>query len=205
MTAQRFFELSRRPIYAGRLVAYRIYELCHPGEPWIAQGAVRFLEEHLDGSCEALEWGSGRSTLWFARRVNHLVSVEHDRRWYQNVRASLEKVKAHNVDYQYIPLNHPVGEPTRAVYPEQPAYVRAAEKLADESLGLVIIDGHYRQACVLACLSKLKPGGLLVIDNTDWMPLVKWGVPAHWPLVHQSQNVRTQTTIWRKADVAQCA
>ena len=44
-----------------------------------------------------------------------------------------------------------------------------------------------------------------LIDNTDRMPLDEWGVPAHWPLVHQSQNVRTQTTIWRKADEAESA
>jgi len=205
MTARRFLELSRRPIYAARLVAQRIYEICHPDQPWIAQGAVRFLEERLDRSCEALEWGSGRSTAWLARRVKHLVSVEHDRRWYELVRASLEKAQAQNVDYQYIPLNHPVSEPTHAVYPVQPAYVRAAEKLADRSLGLVMIDGHYRQACVLICLSKLKPGGLLVIDNTDRVPLDEWGVPAHWRLVHQSQSVRTQTTIWRKADEPESA
>lgn len=49
-----------------------------------------------------------------------------------------------------------------------------------------------------AALPKLKPGGLLLIDNTDWKDPPHVHVPKDWPLVHQSCNVMTETSIWRK-------
>ena len=198
MTAQRFLELLRRPIYTIRLVLYRIYEWQHPDEPWIALGAVKFCAQQIDPNGDALEWGSGRSTIWFARRVKHLISIEHDRSWYEKVRRSMEAASVTNIDYRLIPLEHPIDAPTVPTYDIQPAYVRACNELADQSLNLVVIDGHYRQACVASCLAKLKPGGLLLVDNTDRLSLGEWGVPPDWPIVHQSRNVRTQTTIWRK-------
>jgi hypothetical protein len=103
-----------------------------------------------------------------------------------------------NVDYRHLALDHPPDAPTQPVYAVQPAYVRACDELPDESLGLVVIDGHYRQACVLSCLKKLCAGGLLLIDNSNRLRLDEWGVPSSWTIVHQSRNVRTETTIWRK-------
>ena len=45
---------------------------------------------------------------------------------------------------------------------------------------------------------KLKPGGLLLIDNTDWQHPPHVHVPTDWPLVHPSRNVLTRTSIWQK-------
>jgi hypothetical protein len=95
-------------------------------------------------------------------------------------------------------LDHPREEPTRPHYEQVPRYVSVIDEFPDESLDFVLVDGHYRQACVLAALSKLRPGGLLAVDNTDWLPDDLWGVPAAWPLVHRSANVVTVTTVWRK-------
>ncbi len=36
-----------------------------------------------------LEWGSGRSTVWFAKRVAEITSVEHDPKWASIVRKRL--------------------------------------------------------------------------------------------------------------------
>jgi hypothetical protein len=47
-------------------------------------------------------------------------------------------------------------------------------------------------------LAKLKPGGLLLVDDTNWLPLSEWGVPTTWQLVHQSTKINTVTSIWRK-------
>ena len=38
----------------------------------------------------------------------------------------------------------------------------------------------------------------LLIDNTDWKDPPHVHVPKDWPLVHQSRNVMTETSIWRK-------
>jgi hypothetical protein len=185
----------RRPIHTIRLLAYRVYELRHPDEPWISQGAVKFCDRNLSRADTGLEWGSGRSTRWFALRLGRLVSVEYDPDWHRKVVETLRDIG--NAYCQLIPLDHPPEQPV-IVGDCIPAYVAIADEFPADSLGLVIVDGHYRQACVKRVLAKIKPGGLLLIDNTDRMPLAEWGVPASWPVVHRSRNVRTETTIWRK-------
>lgn len=50
----------------------------------------------------------------------------------------------------------------------------------------------------LRALPRLKPGGFMMIDLTDWMPREQWPVPLDWPLIHQSRNVLTQPSNWRK-------
>src|SRR5262245_28763699 len=49
--------------------------------PWLTFGAVRFLESRLASTQRVFEYGSGGSTLFLARRVEQVISVEHDVRW----------------------------------------------------------------------------------------------------------------------------
>jgi SAM-dependent methyltransferase len=192
---------ARRPITAVRRVSYKFYELTHPDEPWIAQGAVRFCEASLTREMAGFEWGSGRSTAWFAQRLGSLTSIEHEPGWFKIVQEKLKSRGIRNVTYRHVPLNHPPHEPNRPIYDPVPDYVAAVENFRDCTLDFAVVDGHYRQACILAAIRKLKPGGLLLVDNTDWLPLREWGVPPDWKLVHQSSNVMTETTIWRKPQV----
>jgi predicted O-methyltransferase YrrM len=139
-----------------------------------------------------VEWGSGRSTPWFAGKLKSLLSIEHNEKWHRIVSTKLPP----NAECRLIPLNHPEPEPTRPIYDPIPDYVAAVSEL--EQIDFALIDGHYRQACIRAVLPKLTSGGLLVVDNTDWLPIEEWGIPQEWPIVHQSRNVMTQTTIWKK-------
>jgi hypothetical protein len=47
-------------------------------------------------------------------------------------------------------------------------------------------------------LPKLKPGGIILIDNTNWDNPPHMHAPKDWPLVHPSRNVMTAISIWRK-------
>ena len=66
------------PVKALRRALYKVYEIRHKDEPWLAKRAVEYCEGILTKEMHGLEWGSGRSTCWFAGRINHLVSVEYD-------------------------------------------------------------------------------------------------------------------------------
>jgi SAM-dependent methyltransferase len=189
---------TRHPLRFLRRVWYFFYERAHPTEPFVAPGAIRFLDKALPRQGIGLEWGSGRSTQWFARRLGRLVVVEHDGTWYEQVRRQLQEAGIGNVDYRLIPLDHPPQEPTRPVYDPVPRYVALAEDFPDASFDFVEVDGHYRQACVRAALDKVKPGGLLLVDDTNWLPLVEWGVPATWKIVHQSVKINTVTSVWQR-------
>ncbi len=187
-----------QPGKALRLVAYKVYTLRHPDEPWLSQGAVRFCDEHLRPDQTGLEWGSGRSTAWFGRRLGSLLSIEYQQGWQAEVQKRLDAAGLKRVECRYVPLDHDLNAPTLAQYDPIPRYVRVAEDFADGSLDFVVVDGHYRQACIVAALPKLRSGGLLLVDNTDRMPLREWGVPENWPVVHRSRNAVTETTLWRK-------
>jgi predicted O-methyltransferase YrrM len=171
----------------------------NPGKPWLCRGAVVYCEGVLTKSMTAIEFGSGRSTAWFAKHVGRLTSVEHDSGWHSQVAATLERERIANVDYRLVPLEHPENEPERATYEPLPAYVAVLNAFDDESLDLVVVDGHYRTTCIVNCLSKLRPNGLLLVDDVNlWPSESAIPVPANWPLVSRSSNGIKRTCVWRK-------
>jgi len=196
MNVKRFAECVARPGYSLRYAAYKIHVILHRNEPWISPGAVRFCDAHLKPGQAGLEWGSGRSTRWYARRLSKLLSIEYDPYWHRKVSRMIRDQLG--AECRLIALDHPLSEPTRRDYDPLPAYVAVAGEFADESLDFVVVDGHYRTACIKQVLPKLKIGGLLLVDDTGWLPLKEWGVPGSWPIVHQSRNIVNCTTIWRK-------
>jgi predicted O-methyltransferase YrrM len=179
----------------------KLHELRHPGEPWMSPGAVRFLETRLSPRWRALELGAGRSTLWFAKRLGALTSIEDSPLWLARVTADLTRAGVTNVDLRLVPLEHPIELTTSRAnaYPLLPRYVAVIAETPDGSLDLVIIDGHYRRASVDLALTKLREGGLLLVDDTDRWPDGEWGVPADWPIVHRSTSImKKTTTVWQK-------
>lgn len=192
-----WYWLTHPGAFLGRLQA-EVYKRRHPEEPWISHHAVKFCQQALRSNMRGLEWGSGRSTAWYAKRLGSLCSVEHNQDWHRIVTVKLREQGAANVDYRFVPLEHSEREPALAWYPQAPRYVSVADDFADESLDFVVVDGHYRQACVRAALGKLRSGGLLLVDNSNWMKLSDWGVPGHWPVAHRSFGYEGETTIWRK-------
>jgi hypothetical protein len=198
MTGQYFLYCLREPGYSLRRLRLRILDLLHHSEPWISHEAVGFCASSLNSSQIGLEWGSGRSTPWYGKRLGKLLSIEFDPVWHRKVVRVTRDLPG--VECRLIPLEHSLNEPTVRDYDPVPRYVAVANEFTDQSLDFVVVDGHYRLACVKQVLPKIKPGGLLLIDNTEWLPLPEWGVPASWCIVHQSSGL-TQTTIWLKPTV----
>lgn len=144
------------PHYIVSRLSEKWYRRTHAAEPWLTPEAVVFLEGWLKPGDTALEFGAGRSTRWFAKRVHSLTSVEHNPEWYERVKEMIVDEGLQNVTL----LNKALaGHPS--------PYVAVADLFADESLNFVLVDGRLRDACANACLPKLKAGGLLVLDNAD--------------------------------------
>ena len=169
------------PVYLASRVYMRADAALRPDRPWLGGAVTRFLDAELPRAGSGWEWGSGRSTPWFARRLNRLVSVEGDLAWHGRVGARLAQLEIRNVELRLL------GDPE---------YVTAIDAEPDGSLDLVLVDGDHRHDCVRHALSKVRPGGLLVVDNTSWADA--WGVPAGWPVVHRSANYLSETTCWRR-------
>lgn len=188
----------KHPITFIRRLGYFFYEKTHSDEPWLSPKSVRFLEKHLTSQMVLFEWGSGRSTTWFAQKVKKVISIEYSQEWEQKVQERISQRNLNNVDLKYIPLDHPYKAPTQREYPEVPKYVAEIFKEDKESLDVIVVDGHYRLTCVSQCLDYLKVGGFLVIDNSNREKREDWGVPSNWPILHESENVVTRTTVWEK-------
>ncbi len=187
-----------RPFYlAGRLQNW-LYEKRHPDHPWLAPDAIVWLEKHLSAEMKGFEWGSGRSTLWVGKRIGQLTSIESDAEWYAQVSSQLKTEGLPHIELKHVALEHAAAETYALQYDPLPANAAAILLFPDESLDLVIVDGWYRPVCALAALDKIKPGGYLLIDNTNWDDPPHVHVPAHWPLVHRSRNVMTETSVWRR-------
>ncbi len=139
----------------------KLYCRTHPGHPWLTPTANELLRTMLRPSDTGLEFGSGRSTLWFAARVRQLTSVEHDKTWYDDVSARLRQ-SALEVDYLLAPRDVP------AEHGGESQYTRVISRRPDRSLDFVLVDGIYRDFCAYHSLSKLKSGGLLIVDNVNW-------------------------------------
>jgi hypothetical protein len=138
-----------------------VYRRSHPDHPWLTPNAISILEAWLQTTDVGFEWGGGRSTFWFGRRVRHLTSIEHDPVWYRKLLGSLAEAKIENVDFQLRSLEGA----------EKSDYLLAMVRVPAESLDFVLVDGRLRHLCVHEALPKLKPGGLLILDNADsYMP-----------------------------------
>lgn len=142
------------PRYIANRVAVGIYEKQHPDHPWLTHSAISLLSTYLKKSDIGLEWGSGRSTVWFAGRLKQLVSVEDNPEWYRRVNEKLEHLKLNNTEY--------------ILATEQESYVGAADRFQENSLDFVLVDGSYRSDCAIKAVSKIKNGGLIVLDNANW-------------------------------------
>jgi predicted O-methyltransferase YrrM len=152
------------PRYAFDLANLRAFELRYPDAPWLTPAAVAILDSALRSSDRGLEYGSGRSTLWFARRTAHLISVECDLDWYARIQSQLTTFgRDDRVDYRYIPADEAnQDDPARTIY------LSVAEDLSERSLDYILIDGVYRDQCALRSVDLLKAGGVLIIDNANW-------------------------------------
>ncbi|MGC4095649.1 MAG: hypothetical protein QM706_00890 [Nitrospira sp.] len=85
-----------------------------------------------------------------------MVSVEHDADWQKSVSAKLLAENLLHAECRLITLDHPLDEPTQNYYTNCPRYVAVVEDFLDESLDFIVVDGHYRGACILAALEKLR-------------------------------------------------
>ena len=58
-----------------------VHEKRRPDEPWLTRDMISILDGWLKDSDIGIEWGAGRSTVWFANRVSHITSIEHSHEW----------------------------------------------------------------------------------------------------------------------------
>jgi SAM-dependent methyltransferase len=125
--------------------------------PWMVPAAVSYLGRVIESRWTVFEFGSGASTAWYAERAARVTSLEHDPAWHAEVERRLQSSGATNSDLRLTPI---------AAFPS------AVWEMPDGSFDLIVVDGNDsdttdRVDCVRCAISKLRPGGLLVLDDSD--------------------------------------
>ncbi len=160
MVANMIIRSYWTPQYIFNRISEMFYRKLHLYHPWLTKTANNILQYLLKNSDVGLEFGAGRSTIWFARRISFLTSVEHNLLWFNYVDDKLKKEHIKNVRLIYAPENE--------IIDNVPLYVSIIDTLDDNSIDFALVDGIFRSACAIAVLNKIRPGGYLIIDNVNW-------------------------------------
>lgn len=118
--------------------------------PWTTYSFIEYIKGYLTGEMDLFEYGCGNSTLFYAERVNSVISAEHCEHWYKNIS---EKVQE-NVKLIYCSAENSN---------EYSKSIETGKKTYD----VIIVDGQHRNECIYNSVSFLKPGGILVLDDSE--------------------------------------
>lgn len=118
--------------------------------PWVTYSFVDFIKERISKEHSVFEFGSGNSTLFYAKYADKVVSVEHDQAWYEKIK----NTKAPNSDIIYEELQ-PDGQ-----------YSRTALNFL-QKFDIIIVDGRDRVNCCKNSLEALSERGVLVLDDSE--------------------------------------
>jgi precorrin-6B methylase 2 len=118
--------------------------------PWYTYACIDFIEKRIEKKFNIFEFGAGHSTIWWAKRVNSIISCEHEKNWIQKLSPMLPQnalLIHHNLepgsDYENSILQY------------------------NSSFDIIIIDGRKRVECVKNSVHKLTSNGVIIWDNSD--------------------------------------
>jgi hypothetical protein len=149
--------------------------------PWIAFTAIDFLNQFIEPPMRVFEYGGGGSTIFFASRVRNLVTIEHNRKWFEGLRKEMEK----NTEVKWTGrlIEPEVAASTKGLNKANPdhyysgdesfrdcifrQYALSIDEYPDEHFDVVLIDGRARPSCLKHSMAKVTKGGLLILDNAD--------------------------------------
>ena len=134
--------------------------------PWLTYPFVQFIEPRLKASLTMYEYGSGNSTLWFAKYVGLIRSIEHDLEWYQRIYQNMPTnvtLVHKSVDKQlsYSELTYMNSQDVEA-YTED---IRSA----DHKFDIILIDGIYRNRAIANAVECVTDQGVIILDNVDYI------------------------------------
>jgi predicted O-methyltransferase YrrM len=136
--------------------------------PWWSFQAIEYADSVFPGK-SIFEFGTGGSTLRYAKVCPSITSVEDNAEWLKIVRNRLEKNNIGNVKliYRYFDFVHPKNF-------SDSAYIRAYD--GSKQYDVVIIDGQdqtFRERidCFKYVEPTIKAGGIIVVD--DWWRYVE--------------------------------
>lgn len=119
-----------------------------PDKPWLMPEVIDWLDSIVKPAWIVLETGCGGSTVFFAQRASRVITYEDNSEWARKVQHELRKQKL-TVEW-HVDSGYPqFGLDCLVPY------------------DLALIDGRGRVQSVKDALPALKPGGWLLLDDSD--------------------------------------
>jgi predicted O-methyltransferase YrrM len=166
--------------------------------PLLPYSATTFLAPRVGAQSRVFEYGGGGSTVWFARRAGSVITIEHDEHWSEMIEHRLASLQVRNVSVRLIPPDVSThSEKFRSIYDEGSFenYVKAIDDFPDASFDVVMVDGRARIACLERSIGKVRPGGVLVLDDSSRDRYQEAGSMLRSWQKHEFQGVRP-TSVW---------
>jgi hypothetical protein len=147
------------------------------GLPWFTFQAIEYSGNFLKPGMKVFEYGGGSSTQFFMNKKCEVFTAEHHKGWFLDLQKSfkdgpewhgflLEAVPGALGDDPANPL-HYFSKDEEYKQMNFKAYASKIDEYPDASFDLVLVDGRARPSCIYHSVSKIKKGGLLIVDNTE--------------------------------------
>jgi hypothetical protein len=180
--------------------------------PWFSFPSIDYLSAHLSPEMHVLEFGCGYSTIWWAQRVSRITSIERSTHWMTEVKRALSNHALVNVDlipfFEFRGTTEEeimAGCDAKELSPQIRRYVQAGQRKAG-LYDVIVVDDVFRNEAAAAAIAQLKPGGMLVLDDSErerYKPTFDLFTQAGWSFAsfygatpyHFHEK---QTTIWHK-------
>jgi hypothetical protein len=190
--------------------------------PWMNFAAIDLLAKNCRPRASVFEYGCGGSTLFLLDRGLQVVSVEHEEAWLSRIRdlatvgnGSSDWLGLHRRPHARGDVPSPQDLADAGSYRSANRrfapfsfedYAGAIDEFSDAHFDLVLVDGRARPSCVKHSVRKIRPGGLLLLDNTersyylagisaclaDWRKVLDCFGPT------PTQRNFTRCTVWRR-------
>lgn len=150
--------------------------------PWMTYDAIAFLERTVTPEMNIFEWGSGGSTLFFAKHCKNVVSIEHDTKWSETLSEIIKHDSIKNITLKNITPQRVSDDSQMNSQPSSnnflssakkfknysfESYVKAIDEYEDNYFDIIVVDGRARSSCIKRAILHLKTGGHLIVDNSE--------------------------------------
>ncbi|MDX4067242.1 hypothetical protein Q6A87_05210 [Aliarcobacter skirrowii] len=123
--------------------------------PWYTYPTIEYLNNLDFSNKRILEFGSGSSSIFWAKKSLEVISIEHNKEWYEKVNQNIKK-------------NQKI-----LLVEDNDNYENSIKKL-NKKFDVIVIDGIRRYQCAgivieyINTLNERESEYMIILDNSDW-------------------------------------
>lgn len=175
------------PNYVFPRISVWSFQKRNPGLPWLTESSILLLESWIKSSDIGYEWGSGRSTIWFASRSAKIISVESNNIWFEKIsKVAKSENLISKIDYHHISCPFEDYEEINCH-----EYCDQILSYPDRTFDFILVDGLMRLKCLENSIKKVKIGGIIILDNSDRFLPNKY-INTHTSIVEKRTTFRSE-------------